>query len=223
MKQHLIFDLDGTLIDSAASILQCFALAFSSTDTALVMPLTPDVIGPPLMETLKRLSGRQDDALLKTLADAFKHHYDNTGYLQSVVFEGIPAMLQQLNDQGYACYIATNKRFLPTEKIIAHLGWQSLFKGVYALDFFKPAVSSKAEMIARVVKDHALPVAECVYIGDRLEDGQSADANHMTFTLVSWGYAGDVGLREPHWHVCADVDALPALIATLAQKGARDD
>lgn len=215
MKQHLIFDLDGTLIDSAPSILHCFGLAFSSTDTPLAAPLTHDVIGPPLMETLKRLSGSEDLALLNTLAAAFKQHYDTTGCLQSVVFDGVPAMLQQLKDQGSQLYIATNKRFYPTEKIMAHLGWQAFFTGVYALDYFNPPLKSKAEMIGQVVAKNGLAVQDCLYIGDRLEDGLSADANHMDFALVSWGYAGDVAERQSHWQSCADVQALPALISTL--------
>jgi phosphoglycolate phosphatase len=215
MKQHLIFDLDGTLIDSAPSILHCFGLAFSTTNTPLVAPLTHDVIGPPLMETLKRLSGSEGAKLLNTLASAFKQHYDTKGCLESVVFDGVPAMLQQLKDQGYQLYIATNKRFYPTERIIAHLDWQTFFKGVYALDYFNPPLKSKAEMIGRVVADNALAVQDCLYIGDRLEDGMSADANQMDFALVSWGYAGDVAMRKPHWHSCVKVQDLAGLISIL--------
>jgi len=215
MKQHLIFDLDGTLIDSAPSILHCFGLAFTTTNTPLAAPLTHDVIGPPLMETLKRLSGSDDATVLNTLAAAFKQHYDTTGCLESVVFEGVAAMLQQLKDQGYQLYIATNKRFYPAERIMAHLGWQAFFTGVYALDYFNPPLKSKAEMIGRVVADNALTVQDCLYIGDRLEDGTSADANKMDFALVSWGYAGDVAMRKPHWRSCTKVQDLAGLISTL--------
>ncbi len=215
MKQHLIFDLDGTLIDSAPSILHCFGLAFSSTGIPLNAALNNDVIGPPLMQTLKRLSGSTDPATLDTLAAAFKQHYDSTGILQSVVFDGVKAMLTQLRAAGHTLYIATNKRLYPTQKIIAHLGWQSLFAGVYALDYFQPALQCKADMVGRMVSDLKLPLADCLYIGDRLEDGLAADANQMDFVLVSWGYAEDVGLCKSHWQRCQDVAALPKLIHSL--------
>lgn len=215
MKQHLIFDLDGTLIDSAPSILHCFGLAFSSTGIPLKAALNNDVIGPPLMQTLKQLSGSTDQAMLDTLAAAFKQHYDSTGILQSVVFDGVEAMLTQLQAAGHTLYIATNKRFYPTQKIIAHLGWQSLFAGVYALDYFQPALQCKADMVGRMVSELKLPLADCLYIGDRLEDGLAADANQMDFVLVSWGYAEDVAMCKPSWHTCDQVSGLTALIGGL--------
>ena len=75
MKKHLIFDLDGTLIDSAPSILVGYDYAFKSTDTPLKMPLSNDVIGPPLIESLKLLSGQDDDALLQAVAEIFNENH----------------------------------------------------------------------------------------------------------------------------------------------------
>ncbi|MGP1718354.1 MAG: HAD family hydrolase [Methylophilus sp.] len=220
MKKHLIFDLDGTLIDSAPSILEGYDQAFKTTDTPLQMPLTSDVIGPPLIESLKMLSGRDDDALLQALATAFKQHYDSTGYLKSVVFEGVSDLLQQLHDAGYQLYIATNKRLFPTEKIIHHLQWDVFFSGVFALDYFQPALRCKADMVGRIVQDLALPIDECLYIGDRLEDGEAADAHQMDFVLVTWGYAADASLKKPHWQSCTAVNDLPTLIADTQDKHA---
>lgn len=213
MKKHLIFDLDGTLIDSAPSILEGYAHAFKTTGTPLKVPLTSDVIGPPLIESLSILSGRDDEALLQTLASVFKQHYDSIGYLKSVVFEGVTDMLQQLHNEGYQLYIATNKRYFPTEKIIRHLQWDHFFQGVFALDYFQPALNCKADMVGRIVQDLALPIDECLYIGDRLEDGMAADAHEMDFVLVTWGYAADATLKKAHWQSCTEVNDLPKLIA----------
>ena len=73
---HILFDLDGTLIDSAPAILASFREAFAQTGIAPVRSIDESIIGPPLLETLQLLSGSQDAALTGRLADAFKASYD---------------------------------------------------------------------------------------------------------------------------------------------------
>ena len=57
----VIFDLDGTLVDSAPSILLCLAEALASQGIAPIFPLSSSLIGPPLHETLRNISGCKDD------------------------------------------------------------------------------------------------------------------------------------------------------------------
>ena len=134
----VIFDLDGTLVDSAPGILDAYASAFASCGLELVTPLTTQVIGPPLRETLVQLSGLANTRTLDQLTDAFKAHYDNSGYLRTVPFAGIDAMLRALHAGGISMHVATNKRALPTHKIVEHVGWRDLFDSVCALDSVSP-------------------------------------------------------------------------------------
>ncbi|MGJ0484904.1 MAG: HAD family hydrolase [Methylomicrobium sp.] len=78
--ENLIFDLDGTLIDSSNSILESFRGAFEEVGKEPVCPLKADIIGPPLREALCQLSGSSDSEELDRLATAFKAHYDTEGY-----------------------------------------------------------------------------------------------------------------------------------------------
>lgn len=215
MKPHLIFDLDGTLIDSADSILASFALAFEKTATPLHTPLNHGLIGPPLMQTLATLSGSDDPALLHRLAEAFKHEYDQQGFLQTKVYAGINDLLQQCHAVGYACMIATNKRLYPTQQILRLFGWQDLFKAVYALDCVSPPLRNKAAMITHLLQEQQLDAQACLYIGDRVEDGMAADANQMPFTLVTWGYAEALSACQPHWQRCDSVATLQARLLSV--------
>jgi phosphoglycolate phosphatase len=119
----LIFDLDGTLIDSSASILAGFAAALDDLKIAPKLPLTATVIGPPLHETLANLTGSSDAGLIDSLTSSFKNYYDTEGYKATTVFSGVDEMLKQMHAAGAALHIATNKRLLPTHLILKHLGW----------------------------------------------------------------------------------------------------
>lgn len=184
----LIFDLDGTLIDSSPSILAGFRAAFAACGREPVRPLAPDVIGPPLRETLALLAGSEDDALLQRLSAAFKAHYDTEGYRLTTVFAGVATMLAALAAAGHPLFIATNKRLHPTRLILAHLGWEKFFTAAYALDSFAPPAPNKAALLGRILAERHFPASTGLYIGDREEDAAAAAANALPFAWATWGY-----------------------------------
>jgi len=186
--ETIIFDLDGTLIDSSTSILAGFAAAFAEEQLVPTHPLSPEIIGPPLKETLAMLAGSSDPDLIDRLAERFKAHYDTEGFKETTVFEGVPEMLQTLWQSGRPMHIATNKRLLPTLKILDHLGWRQYFKEVKALDAWSPPAKSKGEMIGRLLVEAAIPIESALYVGDREEDYLAATANQLAFAHAAWGY-----------------------------------
>ena len=210
---HILFDLDGTLIDSAPAILASFREAFAQTGIAPVRAIDASVIGPPLTETLQLLSGSDDPALVARLAEAFKASYDSEGYKATAAYAGVGALLAKLAGAGLRLSIATNKRIHPTRLILAHLGWSDFFSHVYALDLFTPRLPDKAAMIGRLLADQAIPKDQAIYIGDRSEDGESADANGLPFIAVTWGY-GSLNANEMRdgWRAAALPEALAELL-----------
>lgn len=210
---HILFDLDGTLIDSAPAILASFRDAFAQTGIAPVRAIDASVIGPPLTETLQLLSGSDDPALVARLAEAFKASYDSEGYQATAAYAGVGTLLAELAGAGLRLSIATNKRIHPTRLILAHLGWSDFFSHVYALDLFTPRLPDKAAMIGRLLADQAIPKDQAIYIGDRSEDGESADANGLPFIAVTWGY-GSLNADEMRsgWRAAALPEALAELL-----------
>ncbi len=212
---HILFDLDGTLIDSAPAILASFTAAFAQTGIAPARPIDESVIGPPLPETLQLLAGSDDPALIARLVDAFKASYDTTGYQATAAFAGVGELLAQLNAAGLSLSIATNKRIHPTRLILEHLGWHKYFAHVYALDLFTPRLPNKAAMIERLLADQGIAKEQAIYIGDRSEDGESADANALPFIAVTWGY-GSLSADEmrPGWRAANTPQVLAQLIVS---------
>jgi len=184
---NIIFDLDGTLINSSSGILRAVELAFDSCELEMQLPLNNELVGPPLTELLVKLSGTSDEVLISRLTAAFKSSYDSEGYKETSIFDGVENMLKSLKHQGFHLFIATNKRMLPTQKILELFNWSDLFDGVYALDLCKEA-SNKSDLISYVLKQHELDVHHSIYVGDTVPDKIAALANGLKFVMVSWGY-----------------------------------
>lgn len=193
--QNVIFDLDGTLVDSAPGILATFALAFEACHRTPVVPLETGLIGPPLRDVLARLAGTPDPVVLDDLASAFKAAYDSTGCLKTLPFAGVDTMLRALKAQGRRVFVATNKRATPTGRIIHHLGWSDLFERALSLDSYAPPMADKAALIGELMSRYGLSRAGSLYVGDLDHDGVAASQNQMRFLRVAWGYGGKPASR----------------------------
>ena len=200
--KQIIFDLDGTLIDSAPSILFSLANTLSTHGIESKIALVSSIIGPPLRETLIRLSGSEDPVLLDTLTNTFKLHYDSMGYKSTTAFPGVQELLEELAQRYIPIYIATNKRLNPTCLILTYLGWTAFFKGVYALDCIEPPHLNKANMLTQVCRDIGHVARHIAYVGDKQDDGLAADANGLAFFKAAWGYDSNAtAMNARDWQV----------------------
>ena len=197
MKRHLLFDFDGTLVDSAPAILTCFSRVLQAHGLQATRPIEASLIGPPLRQTLAVLSGSDDAALLDALSATFKQLYDAETCLQTPAYAGCQALLEQLHAQGYRLSIATNKRLLPTQRILGALGWEGLFAEVLASDAFPERYKDKAGMIAALLEDAGISAESAIYIGDTAADGRAAAANGVEFWPVAWGYGEFAREEQP--------------------------
>lgn len=188
MIRDILFDLDGTLIDSSPGILASFARVLAAHGLAPVVALDPSIIGPPLADTLRTLSGIGDETLLAALADDFKRDYDAAGYRETTLYPGVAEGLAVLAAAGTRLFIVTNKRMRPTRKILDHLGIAGHFTGVHSRDETTPAAASKAAVVRRVIADRAVERRHAVFVGDSNEDAAAARKNGLRFAHAAWGY-----------------------------------
>lgn len=187
-KKILIFDLDGTIIDSAFAIRSSLEIALQKNNIKNFRDLDSIEIGPPLRETVHSLvDDKTVDTILKVEAD-FKSIYDDRGFLNTVLYPGIFELLTYLKKNYVQLFLATNKRRLPTVKIIDHLNLTPFFSGIYCLDDLILRNPSKSDLLQFLLDRERLSPENCLYIGDTSGDMVAADKALIEFIYVNWGY-----------------------------------
>ena len=193
----VVFDLDGTLIDSRPVILDSLIYVLTKNNIKPKISLHNVRIGPPLPVILQALSGESEKTKIESMVKDFKEYYDGKAYKETKPYENIVKSLLRLRECNIPCFVATNKRFDATKLIIEHLQWQKLFVNIYSLDKTSPPYPDKAAMLASLLKAHDLEAETTIYVGDTPEDGIAAKRNNMLFAAALWGY-GDFIENIPH-------------------------
>lgn len=192
----VVFDLDGTLIDSRKAIVQGLAHALRQRGLHPCMDFADVRIGPPLDVTLRALAGTEDAGQLALLISEFKSYYDDQACLSSSAYAGINELLDWLNEQCIPCLVATNKRRIPTRRILEQQGWMSKFADVYSLDDHNPAWPDKASMLVALLQARGLPPTRTLYVGDTEIDALAARSAGMSFAGAHWGYGNLADMKE---------------------------
>ena len=186
--RNIIFDLDGTLIDSFPGILESLGHAVTQVNPSLDLTDLKTHIGPPLPEMLSRMWPQHDEEIRKKVLYEFRSDYNNRGFLFSVAYPGIPEALHQFQALGIALFVLTNKPKAPTRRILAHLGLEFHFREILSPDSIQPPLSSKSEGALLLAKKHSLIASETLLVGDSPDDLKAARAVGFAFMEAGYGY-----------------------------------
>ena len=184
--QLVIFDLDGTLTDSAEGVVSSFRHALDQIGEPVPhgIDLAGRVVGPPMHHTLRGMGlGEKTEAAIA----AYRADYTTRGWVLNEVFDEIPELLADLRAAGVRLAVATSKAEPTARKILAHFGLDDQFE-VIAGASLDGARATKSDVIAHAlaqldpVPDHVLMV------GDRVHDVAGASQHGIDTIVVEWGY-----------------------------------
>lgn len=188
----ILFDLDGTLIDSGPGIMNCVRYAYGccgieAPDQAVLKTF----VGPPLRDSFVQNNIPEDQ--VETAIANFRRQYQLTGKYEITPYDGIESMLDALRSEGNTLCIATSKPEVLAVDILSRIGFNRYF------DFICGATmdatrESKSDVIAYLLTK-ATPGGEICMVGDTHYDILGAKAHAMTAIGVSWGY-GEVSLMQ---------------------------
>jgi len=189
---HLLFDLDGTLTDSAAGITRCIAHALERLGrvpppAAALRPC----IGAPLAEAFRALLGGADDSLVRHAVALYRERFASVGMYENEVCAGIPELLATLRERGLPLRVVTSKPTVYSVEIVRHFGLADFFEGVHGSEL-DGTRTDKTELVAHVLEIEKIAPHEAIMIGDRSHDVRGALANDVRPIGVLWGY----GSRE---------------------------
>ena len=185
-----IFDLDGTLIDSAPDILRAANLLLRDFDCApLELADVREMIGDGATNLVERaLAARQCTALdLNAALKQFMQHYAASPTAHTQLYPGVVATLQRLKERGITMTVCTNKPAALSGTILAQLDIARYFSAVLGGDS-RPYRKPDPRMIQELLQKFGTSPRQAVLIGDSEIDAATAQAAGVPFILVTYGY-----------------------------------
>lgn len=183
----VIFDLDGTLTDSAEGIVASFRHALAAIGAeAPDGDLADRIVGPPMHTTLAAmgLGASVDDAIA-----AYRSDYAERGWAINTLYDGVAELLGDLRSAGIRLAVATSKAEPTARRILDHFALTHHFE-VIAGASLDGSRATKAEVLGHALNQlHPLPDG-IVMVGDRAHDVQGAAAHGIATIVVGWGYGG---------------------------------
>ena len=192
MGKLWIFDFDGTLVDSAVAIKHCYLKVTEKLLPERINFVENILIGPTLEETAQSILTNKNLHLKDLFIKEFQSQYDGEIVLETPIYLNVSDVLQKLKNNGDSLSVLTNKRAIPTHKLIKHYKWDNFFDWVACMDEY-PDLKNKSELL----KKQDIPkkkYSKILLVGDTLNDGITAEKNEIDFIKVNYGYG-----REQDW------------------------
>ena len=208
----ILFDLDGTLVDSSQGIFRSFRYAFERQG----LPVLSDdelkeCVGPPLLDSFLRFHGG-DLKKAEEGVKAYRERYAVLGYGECSLYAGCKEGLSALKAAGKTLALATSKPLVFAEKILKDKGIYDLFSVVVGSKLDN-SFDKKADIIAEAMRRLNAKKEFCTMVGDRRQDGEGAQKNGVAFVGFRGGFEKKGELESAGAeYIAADFAALTAYL-----------
>lgn len=194
MYKTIIFDLDGTLLNTSKGVLNSVKYALDKMGLEqLPLEKAKRFIGPPLQEGFEGVAGLKGDDIDLAVFH-YRENYKNKGAIfEAEVYDGIEAVLKHLKNDGRKICVATLKPEDSAKRVLEHFGLAQYFDYIGGN---KEEKSTKAGLIAEGLAATNVAKDEAVLIGDSIFDLYGAQEAGVDFIAAAYGFGPDEGFPE---------------------------
>lgn len=196
MKEHIFFDLDGTLTDSMPGITRAVQYALKHYGiTVEDLDVLKPFVGPPLPDSFKEYYNfSQKDA--DEAVYVFREYYNVKGWMENAVYDGMEDVLRELKESGKKLYVATSKPDEMAKRVLGHFHLDQYFEFIGGANEDSTRVN-KDDVIRYVMDSCGLLKAETiVMVGDRRHDVLGAHKAGLEAVGVLYGYGSRKELTD---------------------------
>lgn len=184
---NILFDLDGTLTDSADGVTRSVQHALKMYNISATTDELKPFIGPPLHHSFQEVYGFSEPESYRAV-EFYRDYYRDKGIYENRLYPGITEMLIKLQQKGMQLFVATSKPTVFARRVLEHFGIDRYFKLITGSNLDGTRVL-KAEVIEAVlIEAGGLQPETTVMVGDREHDIFGARAHNLDSIAVSYGY-----------------------------------
>lgn len=196
-----IFDVDGTLVDSAGDILRLLAESLAAEGLAAPAgELTPRLLGPPLEEIVAAIAPEAPQEIRARVVRRYRATYRDCGFAESPLFPHAAEQLEALRVAGVRLFVATYKPRDVSRRLLHHHGILGLFEATAHVDSGSSGRRlAKADMLRLLARGGGLAPGATLMQGDGPGDMAAAlgCGMHAAAALYGYGDAADLLAEEP--------------------------
>ena len=212
----LVFDLDGTLVDSVPDIAAAVNRLLAARNLApLSNPVVAAMVGDGLQPLIDRVFAAHGTTPDAAAADEYLHDYEANVAVDTVLFSGMADALHTLQKDGWRLAVCTNKPENAARMLLDALGVASLFSAIGGGDSFaarKPDPLHLRETVAAA----GGTASRALMVGDHRNDVLAALGCAIPAIFAGWGY-GRPGMEDGAAAICPTPAELPAIAAQFLQ------
>lgn len=192
----VLFDLDGTIIDSKEGVTNCIKYALEKYNIPVVSEEKLNYfMGPPLYVSFKEMYGVEGELCDKLVA-AHRERYSSKGVYENKVYDGIVELIKELRKNDLKVAVASAKPTVFVKEILKYLEIEDLFDSVIGNELVAN-VSDKTDLINKAIGELEITDKKrCAMVGDRHFDINGANKAGVTSIGVTYGFGSEEELKE---------------------------